>query len=148
MARDLEDVNKQKESTLKRLFEDDWMLLHVDTRTKDITVPEHLRGLSSITFKLSRLFQGATEISDTKICAQLLFGTTRHECVFPYDSIWGVTSVKGSNIVWPESAPEEILSQLEKAALESPKVAPVVAAENPEVEKKKPLQKGHLKRIK
>lgn len=152
MARDKEDVNKQKESTLKRLFEDDWMLLHVDTRAKDIAVPEHLRGLSSITFKLSRLFQGATEITDSQISAQLLFGTTRQECTFPYDSIWGVTSVKGSNIVWPESAPEEILSQMNKGPLQSPTQGPTavpsMAAENPAVEKKKSLQKGHLKRIK
>ena len=153
MARDKEDVNKQKESTLKRLFEDDWMLLHIDTRTKDIVVPEHLRGLSSITFKLSRLFQGATEFGTNKISAQLLFGTNRHECSFPYDSIWGVTSVKGSNIVWPESAPQEILAQMEKGALEntqqqSTTPAPTMAAENPALEKKKTLQKGHLKRIK
>ncbi len=145
MARDIAEVNKQKKSTLERLFEDDWMLIHVDTRAEQVIVPEHLKGSPSITFKLSRLFQGTTEIKNGVISAQLLFGTTRHACVFPYDSVWGATSYKGSNIVWPESAPPEVLEQIDKMPVE---------IEMPPVEEKKSKKKKnsdkptHLKRIK
>ena len=109
--------------------------------------------MPSITFKLSRLFQGASEIKNERITADLLFGTTRTACVFPFESIWGATSFKGSNIVWPESAPKEVLSQLEDGTFNQPQ-PPQPAEKKGDEEKsvakdeKKPLQRGHLKRIK
>lgn len=143
--RDKAEINKQKKSTLERLFEDDWMLIHVDTRSDDINVPEHLKGSPSITFKLSRLFQGTTEIKNGLISAQLLFGEIRHACVFPYDSIWGATSFKGSNIVWPESAPPEVLKQIDKMPVDI-EMPPVT---KPKAVKKKSDEKpSYLKRIK
>jgi hypothetical protein len=154
MARNREDLNQQKEQTIKRLFEDDWLLVHVDTRAKGVMVPEHLRNLSSITFKLSKLFQGTTEIKSDQVTAQLLFGSTRQECVFPYDAVWGATSVKGSNIVWPENAPDEILAQLEKGTLNQEPRADDGKEPPPSEPPKtkgggaKVVQRGHLRRIK
>jgi hypothetical protein len=149
MAREKDDINKQKEQTLKRLFDDEWMLIHVDTRSAGVVVPEHLRNAPSTTFKLSRLFFGITEIKEKKVSADLLFGTTRQECIFPFDAIWGASSFKGSNIVWPESAPQEILVKLEDGSLDSmqlPEEKKVVSESNPQ--SKKPISKGHLTRIK
>lgn len=146
MARDIAEINKQKKSTLERLFEDDWMLIHVDTRAEQVVVPDHLKGSPSITFKISKLFQGVTEIKNGVISAQLLFGNARHACIFPYDSIWGATSFKGSNIVWPESAPPEVLEQIDKMPTE-------IEMPPSEQKEKSPKRKDrekptHLKRIK
>lgn len=148
MARDKEDINNQKQLALRRLFEDDWMLIHVDTRTCDVMVPENLRNTPSVTFKLSRLFQGATEISDRLVTAQLLFGATRHTCIFPYDSIWGATSFKGSNIIWPESAPAEVLAQMEKEPQAKPRPQPAAQPEVEGEQKKTTPVRGHLRRVK
>ena len=150
MARDREDINTQKQTALRRLFEDDWMLIHVDTRVAGVAVPDNLKNTPSVTFKLSRLFQGATEITDSVVTAQLLFGTTRQSCTFPYDGIWGATSIKGSNIVWPESAPKEVLAQLEKSPLpEEPAAVSVKEDKALKSEKKKSSPaRGHLRRVK
>lgn len=150
MAKDKEDVNIQKQTALRRLFEDDWMLIHVDTRVAGVAVPENLKNTLSVTFKLSRLFQGVTEITDTQVTAQLLFGTTRQACIFPYDAVWGATSFKGSNLVWPESAPQEVLAQLEKspAPLAAVSEEPLPASGEKRVKKKSAPARGHLRRVK
>lgn len=150
MARDRDDINSQKQLALRRLFEDDWMLIHVDTRIEGVAVPDNLKHTPSVTFKLSRLFQGATEISDSLVTAQLLFGSTRQTCTFPYDGIWGATSFKGSNIVWPESAPKEVLAQLEKGTVTAEPV-PELASQTKvsKVEKSKSApSRSHLRRVK
>lgn len=105
-------LHREKNQTIKRLFEDEWLLVHVDTRAEGVNVPEHLNGRPSVTFKISRLFPGVTEISNSGVKAHLLFGSERFMCMFPFDSIWGVTSHRGSNILWPESTPPEILAEM------------------------------------
>lgn len=150
MARDRDDITSQKQMALRRLFEDDWMLIHVDTRVDGVTVPENLKNTPSVTFKLSKLFQGATEISESLVTAQLLFGSSRQTCTFPYDGIWGATSFKGSNIVWPESAPKEVLAQLEKAPAQ-PEPAPDAISKTNTAKDEKVKgapSRSHLRRVK
>lgn len=107
-------LNRQKQQTLRRLFDDDWMLVHVDTRVARVKAPEHLSHNPSVTFKLSRQFHGATEIAEDHLTADLLFGSSRFLCFIPFAAIWGVTAHRGSNIIWPESTPPEVLAEINK----------------------------------
>lgn len=140
-------AEKQKNLT-RFLDDDDYVLVHLDPRNKDLFVPEHLTRDSSVTLKLSRYFRGKLEINEDAICAELLFGGEYFSCVIPFEAVWGCTSETGENIIWPESTPEEVLQNLletadsrsEKAAEMSNKSADATPDELP--------RKGHLKRVK
>jgi hypothetical protein len=98
----------QKFQTLRRLMEDDFFFIHVDTAQAGLEMPAHLLCEKTVTFKLSLQYVGAPEVTAHDVRANLLFGTVRHQCIFPLDAIWGATSASGSTILWPASEPDEL----------------------------------------
>ena len=134
---------EEKFGTIDRLLEEDFLLVHVDSAAEGLTLPEHLFANSAITLKLSRFFRGALELSGDKVVADLLFGSSYFSCIIPLEAIWGVTSAKGSNIVWPENTPEDILKKMMKTSADD---SPQASGSK---KMRSPLKKGsHLKRIK
>ena len=103
---------KEKLETIQRLLDEEFVLIHLDASQEGISLPAHLMGNSSVTLKLSRLFRGALALSTQLIEAELLFGNSYFPCIVPLQAVWGVTSFKGANIVWPESTPAEVLEKI------------------------------------
>ena len=112
------DPAKEKRDTLERFLNDEHTLVHVAPRADDVEVPENLRHSPTVTLKLSRYFRGKMEISATGVSAELLFGETYFTCKVPFAAVWGMTSVKGQFLMWPESTPPEVLSTLERQSEE------------------------------
>ncbi len=86
----------------------DHVLLHLDSR-KGAVVPEHLTNNHSVTLKVSYLFQGETKADSEKISSYLRFSGDYFLCEIPWSAVWGMTSDKGDNIVWPEDLSSEAL---------------------------------------
>lgn len=107
-----EELLKERFQTIDSFLEEEYVLVHIDSRTKGIKLPDHLMNNPSITLKLSRLFRGGIELKEEQIETDLLFGDRYFSCVIPLAGIWGATNVDGNNIIWPESAPAEILQKL------------------------------------
>lgn len=149
-SKDTKKVTAEKLENLNRFLDsDDYVLVHLDPKNRDLMVPDHLAGDPSITLKLSRYFRGSLELNDDLISAELLFGGEYFTCVIPYDSIWGCTSESGENIIWPESTPEDVLKTiLDTAETPDQELADDDETETAEDSKKELPKKGHLRRVK
>lgn len=141
-------VAEKQKSLTRFLDDDDYVLVHLDPRNKDLFVPEHLTRDSSVTLKLSRYFRGKLEINEDVICAELLFGGEYFNCVIPFSAVWGCTSETGENIIWPESTPEEVLKNLLETAEAKAKERPAEAETTEESTPDDLPRKGHLRRVK
>lgn len=141
-------VSAEKFKNLNKFLDtEDYVLVHLDPKNKDLYVPEHLAGDPSITLKLSRYFRGNLELNSDTICAELLFGGEYFTCVIPYDCIWGCTSESGENIIWPESTPEEVLRSILETARTEDTVSATTTDESSADDAALP-KKGHLRRVK
>ncbi len=122
----------------------DYALAHINTAAPGVKLPPHLCKNPSVTLKLSRLFRGGMELTHEKVVADLLFSGDYFTCVLPLPAIWGLTSEKGENLIWPESAPKEMLEEILAAAPETSGKTPEEQAGNT----RKLPSKGHLRRVK
>lgn len=133
-------TKKEKFEAVNRLLNDEYALVHLNPAAPGVSLPVHLAVSPSVTLKISRLFRGALTVDEGKIVAELLFGSAYFTCVIPLDAVWGMTSVSGSNIVWPEDAPTDVRDRI----VDSHEPTSGASAETPPVEKKR----AHLRRIK
>jgi stringent starvation protein B len=136
-----ETENKEKFEAINRFLENEFVLIHVNPHHPEVEIPNHLRKDPTVTLKISRLFKGGIEVSNERVLTNLLFQGQYHSCNIPLAAIWGLTSEKGSNLVWPNSTPNTVLKQLVvDANSEPPKQSPSPP---------NPLSKrGHLRRVK
>jgi hypothetical protein len=136
---------KERFETINRLLEEEYVVVHVDASQAGVVLPGHLSRSHSVTLKLSKFFRGGIEVTEQSIVTNLLFDNEYFECTLPMQAIWGVTTVKGNNIVWPENAPQEILQKIGDTV----PAASVISAAPPAPEKdNKGKKAGHLRRIK
>jgi stringent starvation protein B len=146
---------KPKYEAVNRFLLDEYVLIHLDPSRPGVVVPAHLAKGEVLTLKLSKLFRGAMELTREKVTADLLFDQDYFSCVVPLDAIWGATSEKGETVVWPESAPPNVLKGIPEnkrataaaiatAAAPAPEAAPEAASDEQAPLKKK----GHLTRVK
>lgn len=147
-----------KSSAKKKLFneywDDEYVLLHIDSRSPSVIVPETLKNNFSLTLKLSQFFQGETEIEDEQITSYLKFDTEYFKCVIPWEAIWGMTGASKQNKIWTEDLPKEVLMGLAKSKLTElsnrllgKNKKPVAKTEKQEKKSDKP-KPSFLKRIK
>jgi stringent starvation protein B len=114
MAADKDNTNRQKRETLERLLNEEHVLVHIVPSAEGVSVPANLVATSTLTLKLSRHFRGRMQLKPEEVVAELLFGENYFTCKVPYPAIWGVTSFKGQFLMWPESAPDEVLESMAK----------------------------------
>lgn len=130
-------TQKEKFEALNRFLEDEYVMAHLDTANPDLVIPQHLKAQATVTLKLSRLFRGGIEVSSDRVVTNLMFNQKYFACIIPLSAIWGLTSEKGENILWPASTPTQVMKE-------------VIST----VEKTEPASKiarkkvSHLKRIK
>jgi stringent starvation protein B len=102
--------------TLKRLLEEEYVLVHINTGSDNLALPSHLMVDETVSLKLSRYFRGAMEVTTEKITAELLFNGSYNSCVIPLAAIWGCHSQRGNTAFWPESAPEGVVKSIMASA--------------------------------
>jgi len=113
-----EETKESKKSVLERLLNFEYILVFVNTKTLGLVLPDYLLVDPSVTLKLSQHFEGRLEIEETKIEAVLRFKGQYFPCTVPMSGIWGVSTPKGSNYFWLESAPEDVLASFATKAKE------------------------------
>ena len=138
-------ANQHKFEVINRFLEGDHALIHVNPKSAGVQLPPHLATQVTVTLKISRLFRGFLELAPDKITADLLFGGRYFTCIAPLDAIWGCSSEKGENILWPESTTPEILEKIAGAASQAEAPAAPPRAGKGSRPRSKP---SHLKRIK
>lgn len=111
------EKTKKKIELFDTWMQGEFLLVHLDARKDGVQVPAHLATNPSLTLKLSYLFQGETVRDETEITSFLRFNNAYEKCVIPWTAIWGFTSAKDENQIWPEDLPKEVLIQLAKAKL-------------------------------
>lgn len=102
----------KKPETLHRFLEDEYALVHVNTAYAGVSLPPHLAQQPTVTLKISRLFRGRLTVDEAGFTAELLFNQSYFTCVVPFGAMWGMTSLKGQNVVWPEDVPAGVLDRL------------------------------------
>ncbi len=109
----------EKQRRFAELMEHDHVLLHLDARHKGVEVPPNLRENATLVLKLSYAFQGEISFDEQAISAYLKFQGDYFHCVIPWTSIWGLTGSEGTQLIWPEDLPSELIMELAKQQLSS-----------------------------
>jgi hypothetical protein len=117
MAEKHEIRTKQKKKFFEEGMKEDHVLLHLDARRSGVEVPAHLKDNPALALKVSYLFQGKTTHDDKAVTSYLKFSGDYHECVIPWLAIWGITTSKQKNQIWPEDVPKELVLQLARAKI-------------------------------
>ena len=101
-----------KRGRLTSLLGQGKVLIQVDTRHEDVDVPDEVGGLPLVSFRLSHRFHlDVFEVGPLAVIASLSFDQGTHRCVFPWNSIFGMTAeATGETEVFEESAPPEYLA--------------------------------------
>ncbi|MCO6432116.1 MAG: hypothetical protein J5J00_14750 [Deltaproteobacteria bacterium] len=102
----------EKGALMRRLINDEYFLVHLNTANESLLIPDYLKENGTVTLKLSRLFRGGIDLKESHIETSLLFNNEYADCLIPFEAIWGITSCKGENTIWPEDTPKEILKNL------------------------------------
>ena len=137
-----------KPKAINRYLIDEYLLVHVNPQAAGTTLPAHLMSQITVTLKLSKLFRGGIAVEDDRIVTDLLFGEDYFTCIVPFTSIWGLTTMKGESMVWPESVPPHVKTQIEKAAADAKEQAKEMREAAAEQDAGALKGKGHLKRVK
>ena len=103
-------TSREKREALETLLEQKYVMAHLDPRSDEVVLPDHLKDSPTLTLQLSLRFRGDMTIERTMVCAELLFSGEYFSCEVPYDAIWALTSEEGEMRLWPESMPEELQS--------------------------------------
>ena len=135
---------------IERLLEDEQVLVHVNPNADGVTIPNHLRDSRTVTLRLSRYFKGELFTDDEKVTAELLFGSSYFTCILPWSSIWGASSMREEEYLWPEAAPEDILELALSQQNRQPTTKSVPSAEQAQGRKTNPARAtgSHLRRVK
>ncbi len=114
------------------MLADDHCLIHLNPTADGVVIPDHLRKEPTVSLKLSHYFAGSVQLREDRVEAELRFGATAFSCVFPYASIWAVSSVDGHLTVWEDRALHPSFPQMLRdsfaASVPSIKKVPVLTA--------------------
>lgn len=109
---------ESKQAVIERLLNFEYILVFINASVTGVVLPDHIINEPTLTLKLSYHFEGKMEVHPDRIDAVLRFKGQYFSCVLPMNSIWGVSTPKGSNYLWMECAPESVLATMHKAQLE------------------------------
>src|SRR4029079_12595700 len=131
-----------KKRTLEALLARGPVLVHVDARRSEVSVPPRFRADPSLVLRLGyNLSPSITDLTvdDQAIAGTLTFAGQPFHCVLPWTAVyaamfWG----EQRGAVWPEEVPEHVCT----GSSESPVATPAASAAKPEEE---PRKRGHLK---
>jgi stringent starvation protein B len=149
--RDEEDASApDKRKTLEALLARGPVLVHVDARRAEVSVPPRFRADPSLVLRFGYTLSPAIadlEVNDTAISGTLTFGGQPFHCVLPWTAVYAAM-VEGEQrgTVWPEDVPEDVLTGGGEAPAPVPAPQPVQAGSD---EKSAPRARraSHLKLV-
>lgn len=139
-------ILQEKRETVEKFLDEEYVLIHLDPSVSGVALPDYLAEDQSVTLKLSRYFRGKLEITDKKVKAELLFNGDYCECTIPFTAIWGCTSEKGKNLIWPEDTPKSVLAKILSSGKDGEGEETTEASST--ASSSTPKSRGHLKRVK
>ncbi len=149
--RDEDDASApDKRKTLEALLARGPVLVHVDARRADVSVPPRFRADPSLVLRFGYNLSPAIvdlAIDEEAISGTLTFGGNPHRCILPWTAVYAAM-VEGEQrgTVWPEDVPEDVLTGGGEAP--APTTATAVPTEAP-AEKSGPRARRatHLKLV-
>jgi stringent starvation protein B len=102
-----------KRASIEQLLERGPVLVHVDARRDDATVPQRFRGDPKLVLRFGYGLTPAIVdllVDDTGISGTLTFGGVPFHCVLPWRSVYAaVVEGEQRGMVWPEDVPDVLL---------------------------------------
>jgi stringent starvation protein B len=148
--RDEDDASApDKRRTLETLLARGPVLVHVDARRAEVSVPPRFRADPSLVLRFGYTLSPAIadlSVDDNAIAGTLTFGGQPFHCVLPWTAVYAAM-VEGEQrgTVWPEDVPEDVLT----GGGEAP--APLPAAQPPQPPQAEPPARAkrtsHLKLV-
>ncbi|MGE0867640.1 MAG: hypothetical protein AB7P03_03700 [Kofleriaceae bacterium] len=145
--RDDDDASApDKRRTLEQLLARGPVLVHIDARRSEVSVPTRFRADPSLVLRFGYNLTPAIEdlvLDDTGLCGTLTFGGNPFRCILPWTAVYAAM-VEGEQrgTVWPEDVPEDVLTGGGEPASAPPPPAPA-----PAKEAEQPKRGGHLKLV-
>lgn len=118
-----------KRRTLEGLLERGAVLVHVDARRGEVSVPARFAADASLVLRFGYNLSPAIRdlvIDDVSIAGTLTFGGQPFRCILPWTAVYAAM-VEGeqAGTVWPEDVPEDVLTGGTDAVGPSAQPAPV-----------------------
>src|SRR5690606_37423755 len=113
--RDEDDASApDKRRTLETLLARGPVLVHVDARRAEVSVPPRFRADASLVLRFGYSLSPAIAdltVDDNAIAGTLTFGGQPFRCVLPWTAVYAAM-VEGEQrgTVWPEDVPEDVLT--------------------------------------
>ena len=105
-----------KRELVEKLLADGPVLVHVDARRNDVSVPGGFRSDPKLVLRFGYGLTPAIVdlgIDGEGIAGTLTFGGVPHRCVLPWPAIYAVVSeVDQRGMVWPDDVPAAVVDQL------------------------------------
>lgn len=102
-----------KRASIEQLLERGPVLVHVDARRDDVTVPVRFRGDPKLVLRFGYGLTPAIVdlvVDDTGISGTLTFGGVPFHCVLPWTGVYAaVVEGEQRGMVWPEDVPDVLL---------------------------------------
>jgi stringent starvation protein B len=143
-----------KKRTVESLLARGPVLVHVDARRAEVSVPARFRADPSLVLRFG--YQLSPPISDLTIDEEaiggtLTFGGQPFRCVLPWTAVYAAM-VEGEQrgTVWPEDVPEDVLtggSEAQAPATATPTMPQVAKLEKADKIDDEPRKRGHLKLV-
>jgi stringent starvation protein B len=143
--RDEDDASApDKRKTLETLLARGPVLVHVDARRAEVSVPTRFRADPSLVLRFGYNLSPAIVdlvVDDAAIAGTLTFAGQPFRCVLPWTAVYAAM-VEGEQrgTVWPEDVPEDVLT----GAGEAPAPAPIIKDEQ---SAPRPKRSSHLKLV-
>jgi stringent starvation protein B len=143
--RDEDDASApDKRRTLEALLARGPVLVHVDARRTEVSVPSRFAADASLVLRFgNNLSPAITDlvVDDDAIAGTLTFSGQPFRCVLPWTAVYAAM-VEGEQrgTVWPEDVPEDVLT----GGGEAPDAPP---APEPVLREEEPRKRGHLKLV-
>jgi stringent starvation protein B len=144
--RDDDDASApDKKKTLEQLLARGPVLVHVDARRAEVSVPPRFRADASLVLRFGYDLKPAIadlDVDDSGIAGTLTFAGTPFRVMLPWPAVYAAM-VEGEQrgTVWPEDVPEDVLSGGEVPA------AAAVPAAVPREETPRAKRASHLKLV-
>lgn len=111
-----EDAVPQKRDVIRELMERGPVLVHVDARGDDVSVPLRLKRDAKLVLRFGYGLTPAIpdlDISDTALSGTLTFGGVPHHCILPWHAVYAVVSESDQQgMVWPQDVPAIVLQEM------------------------------------
>ena len=143
--RDEDDASApDKKKTLESLMSRGPVLVHVDARRAEVSVPQRFRADASLVLRFGYQLQppiSDLEVTDELIAGTLTFGGQPFRCVLPWTAVYAAM-VEGEQrgTVWPEDVPEDMVTAQADVPATPAAVAPTAVEDAPK-------RGGHLKLV-